>query len=177
MFAQAISIREDLKALNKRLNDPKEQRFYKKSLEINRREDLKTGASANLLERFENLRDKNKPHPLDRLMHTELATEISESANEYNETKIKNYYAHPEAETQRKFQKLLNMDLSPLAKASRSNDLDNFKLAYYSAIENALIEGLDQNKDFFTLLLNNEEIKKSVLGIFSGEIYNSLRNA
>lgn len=127
-----MRIRADLKGLNKRLNDPKEQRFYKKSLEINRREDIKTNASSNLMMKYEEtLLNKNKPHPLDRLMHTELATEISESANEYNETKIKNYYAHPEAETQRKFQKLLNMDLSPLAKAARSNDLDNFLLDYY----------------------------------------------
>ena len=39
----------------------------------------------------------------------------------------------------------------------------------------ALIEGLSQNQDFFTLLLQNEEIKKEVLGIFADEIYKSLR--
>ena len=131
LLPNGMKIREDLKALNKRLNDPKEQRFYKKSLEINNREDLKTGASSRLLMEHEQLRDKSKPHPLERLMHTELATDISESANKYNEAKIKNYYAHPEAETQRKFQKLLNMDFSTLAKVSRSNDLDNLLLDYY----------------------------------------------
>ena len=31
------------------------------------------------------------------------------------------------------------------------------------------------NQDFFSLLLNNEEIKKEVLGIFTEEIYKSLR--
>ena len=46
---------------------------------------------------------------------------------------------------------------------------------FYDDIDDALIEGLEQNQDFFTLLLNNEEIKRSVLGIFSGEIYTSLR--
>lgn len=30
-------------------------------------------------------------------------------------------------------------------------------------------------QDFFTLLLNNEDIKKEVLGVFAGEIYRSLR--
>lgn len=42
-------------------------------------------------------------------------------------------------------------------------------------IDDALIEGLSQNQDFFTLLLQNEEIKKEVLGIFADEIYKSLR--
>ena len=127
-----MRIRADLKALNKRLNDPKEQRFYKKSLEINNREDIKTSTSSQLMMEFEDtLRDKSKPNPLDRLMHTELATSNTASAKKYNETKLKNYYLHPEAETQRKFQKLLNLDLSPLAKASRSNDLDNLLLDYY----------------------------------------------
>ena len=67
------------------------------------------------------------------------------------------------------------MKNADLIAAAKSNDLDNFKLAYYSAIENALIEGLDQNKDFFTLLLNNEMFRKEILGIFVGEIYKSLK--
>jgi len=43
-------------------------------------------------------------------------------------------------------------------------------------IDDALIEGLSQNQDFFSLLLNNEELKRQVLGIFTDEIYKSLRN-
>ena len=46
---------------------------------------------------------------------------------------------------------------------------------YFDGIDDALIEGLSQNQDFFSLLLNNEEMKKEVLGIFLGEIYKSLR--
>ena len=48
-------------------------------------------------------------------------------------------------------------------------------MLFYDDIDDALIEGLEQNQDFFTLLLNNEEIKKQVLGIFTSEIYRSLR--
>ena len=44
-------------------------------------------------------------------------------------------------------------------------------------IDDALIEGLEQNQDFFSLLLSNDEIKKQVLGIFTEEIYKSLREA
>lgn len=41
----------------------------------------------------------------------------------------------------------------------------------------ALIEGLEQNQDFFSLLLGNDEIKKQVLGIFTEEIYTGLIEA
>ena len=43
---------------------------------------------------------------------------------------------------------------------------------YFDDIDDALIEGL-----FFSLLLNDEEIKREVLGIFTEEIYNSLKKA
>ncbi|BAR06394.1 hypothetical protein SCIP_0327 [Scardovia inopinata JCM 12537] len=46
---------------------------------------------------------------------------------------------------------------------------------YFDNIGDALIEGLDQNQGFFSLLLGNDEIKWEVLGIFAEEIYDSLR--
>lgn len=53
----------------------------------------------------------------------------------------------------------------------------NFIQSIADDIDEALLEGLNQNQGFFTLLLNNAEIKKSILGIFSNEIYTSLRNS
>lgn len=64
-----------------------------------------------------------------------------------------------------------------LKKSAKNNSESDFEFSFYDDIDDALIEGLEQNQDFFTLLLNNEEIKKSVLGIFADEIYKSLRNA
>ena len=57
------------------------------------------------------------------------------------------------------------------------NDQNNFEFTYFDNIDDALVEGLSQNQDFFTLLLNNEDIKKEVLGVFAGEIYRSLRDS
>ncbi|MDD6001170.1 MAG: hypothetical protein PUC50_03140 [Bacteroidales bacterium] len=63
-----------------------------------------------------------------------------------------------------------------LIKASaQNNTAKDFEFTYFDNIDDALVEGLEQNKDFFTLLLNNDDIKKQVLGIFSDEIYMSLR--
>lgn len=61
--------------------------------------------------------------------------------------------------------------------SAQNNSEKDFEFSFYDDIDDALIEGLSQNEAFFTLLLNNEEIKKSVLGIFSGEIYRELREA
>lgn len=58
-----------------------------------------------------------------------------------------------------------------------NNTVNDFEFSYFDDIDDALIEGLSQNQDFFSLLLSNDEIKRQVLGIFTDEIYKSLRNA
>ena len=63
-------------------------------------------------------------------------------------------------------------------KASAKNNTEkDFEFAYFDDIDDALIEGLEQNQDFCSLLLSNDDIKKEVLGIFADEIYKSLKNA
>lgn len=59
----------------------------------------------------------------------------------------------------------------------KNNTIKDFEFSYFDDIDDALIEGLEQNADFFSFLLNNEEIKREVLGIFTEEIYNSLKKA
>ena len=69
----------------------------------------------------------------------------------------------------------LLMKSEKLKTSAQNNSERDFEFSFYDDVDDALIEGLEQNKDFFTLLLNNEEIKRSVLGIFTSEIYTSLR--
>ena len=64
-----------------------------------------------------------------------------------------------------------------LKTSAKNNSEKDFEFSYFDNIDDALIEGLDQNQDFFSLLLGNDEIKREVLGIFAEEIYKSLRNA
>lgn len=59
-------------------------------------------------------------------------------------------------------------DMVAVTKTLGSSNLD---------IDDVLIEGLEQNQDFFSLLLSNKDIKEKVLGIFTEEIYNSLKKA
>ena len=67
------------------------------------------------------------------------------------------------------------MKSDKLKTSAQNNSEKDFEFAFYDDIDEALIEGLEQNQDFFTLLLNNDEIKRAVLGIFASEIYTSLR--
>lgn len=69
------------------------------------------------------------------------------------------------------------MKSDKLKVSAKSNTAKDFEFAYFDNIDDALIEGLEQNQDFFSLLLGNDEIKKKVLGIFLEEIYQSLREA
>ena len=64
-----------------------------------------------------------------------------------------------------------------LKTSAKNNTEKDFEFSYFDDIDNALIEGLEQNQDFFSLLLSNAEIKREVLGIFAEEIYKSLREA
>lgn len=61
--------------------------------------------------------------------------------------------------------------------SAKNNTVKNFELAYFDNVNDALIEGLSQNQDFFTLLLSNDNVKKELLGIFVDEIYKSLNKA
>lgn len=69
----------------------------------------------------------------------------------------------------------LMMKNEELVASAKNNTVKDFEFSYYDNIDEALVEGINQNRDFFTLLLKNSDIKKEVLGIFLKEIYESLR--
>lgn len=62
-----------------------------------------------------------------------------------------------------------------LHECAKTNTEQDFAFIYYESADDILIDGLSQNQDFFTLLLNNDAAKKEILGIFLGEIYRELR--
>lgn len=62
-----------------------------------------------------------------------------------------------------------------LRNSAKNNSEKDFAFAYYDHIDEALLDGMAENKEFFSLLLKNGDIKKQVLGVFIEEIYKSLR--
>lgn len=69
----------------------------------------------------------------------------------------------------------LMMKSDSLKTSAKNNTEADFKDSFYSNVDDALIDGLEQNQDFYTLLLNNDEVKRNVLDIFVPEIYNMTR--
>ena len=67
------------------------------------------------------------------------------------------------------------MKSEKLKTSAKNNTEQDFEFAYFDDIDDALIAGLEQNQEFFTMLLNNPELKREVLGIFASDIYSSLR--
>lgn len=60
--------------------------------------------------------------------------------------------------------------------SAKNNTLKDFEFALYSNVDKALLEGYNQNNDFFKILLDDENLAKEVIGIFTDEIYNTLRD-
>lgn len=63
-----------------------------------------------------------------------------------------------------------------LEKSAKNNSLNEFKFTYDDCVQDALVEGYDQNVDFYTLLLDNEEIRAKFANIFMTEVYRVLRD-
>ena len=62
-----------------------------------------------------------------------------------------------------------------LRQSALHNSRENFADAYYDHLNNALVQGSEDSKQFFYLLLENLEFKKKIMGIFIDELYQKFR--
>lgn len=62
-----------------------------------------------------------------------------------------------------------------LRDSARNNSLKDFRFAYFDAVQDALIAGYEQNKEFFSLLLENEEMRRELMQVFLDDVYKNLR--
>ena len=145
----------DLAGLNKRLNDPNEQRFYLKNLELKAAFDKKSQIYDALDKKYEHLKIPGKIYPLTRYMHSEMIPSDDPEAMRINEERMKQYFLHPEAEVQRRMQRVLNADVKDLARIANCKDKDNLLLEYYEK-NSALVE------DAFNVKSILDEMKNGV---------------
>lgn len=101
---------------------------------------------------------------------------LSEIIDEINSRTGKNYDNDVVVKAMLQIKDIL-MKSDKLKTSAKNNTQQDFEFSYFDDIDDALIEGLSQNQDFFSMLLSNDEMKRQVLGIFSGEIYKSLRES
>ena len=60
-----------------------------------------------------------------------------------------------------------------LRRSAVTNPLEDFAFTYDDKIDDVLLDGLEQNKKFYSLLLNNKEIKHEFLDLFLSDVYES----
>lgn len=130
----------------------------------------------------EHQKEKITPNPIVKLPTAETfnLTEdkikhLSEIIAEINSRTGKTYDNDVAIKAMLQIKDLL-MKSEKLKQSAKNNSQKDFAFTYFDDIDDALIEGLSQNQDFFTLLLNNPDMKKEVMGIFMSEIYKDLRN-
>lgn len=130
----------------------------------------------------EHQKEKITPNPIVKLPTAETfnLTEdkikhLSEIIAEINSRTGKTYDNDVAIKAMLQIKDLL-MKSEKLKQSAKNNSQKDFAFSYFDDIDDALIEGLSQNQDFFTLLLNNPDMKKEIMGIFMSEIYKDLRN-
>lgn len=103
---------------------------------------------------------------------------LSEIIEELNALYDKSYEPDSTTKTAQQIRDLLlkNPDLRErLEKSARIKNYDDFKFTYDDCVQEALVLGFDQNIDFYTLLLDNEDVREKIASVFMLEIYKVLR--
>jgi type I restriction enzyme R subunit len=62
-----------------------------------------------------------------------------------------------------------------LSASAKNNPFSDFKFTYKDSVSDALVAGYDENVDFYTLLLGNEELRDKITEVYMKEVYESLR--
>lgn len=107
---------------------------------------------------------------MSRKGQTEKKEKLSQIIDEINQTMGKQYERDETIQSVLQIQDMLRKS-SVLKTAARNNTERDFAKTFYRDTDELLIRHIEQNEDFFGLLLENEAIKKQVLGIFVNEIY------
>jgi type I restriction enzyme R subunit len=72
---------------------------------------------------------------------------------------------------------VLLMQNDRLKLSAKNNPIEDFKFTYENGIEDALVTLLDENTDFYTLLLSDREARERLTNPFMREIYEQLKKS
>lgn len=113
----------------------------------------------------------------DGFMITEDKTEkLSEIIEELNHRLGKNFDSDVVVKSMLQIKDLL-LKSKQLRASAKNNTEKDFAFSFYDSVDEALMDGWNQNKEFFSLLLNETGIQKEILGIFIPEVYRQLRQS
>lgn len=113
-----------------------------------------------------------KPNPV--FIDEAVKKKLSEIIDEINASYNKNFDVDVATKAALQMRDIL-LKNGHLKDSARSNTLKDFKFAYFDAVQDALIEGYEQNQDFFALLLDNDERKRELMQVFLEDVYKTLK--
>ena len=113
-----------------------------------------------------------KPNPV--YIDEQVKKKLSEIIDEINAAYNKNFDLDVASKSALQMRDLL-LKNGHLRDSARNNSLRDFKFAYFDAVQDALLDGYEQNQDFFALLLDNEERKREIMQVFLEDVYKRLR--
>jgi type I restriction enzyme R subunit len=118
--------------------------------------------------------------PLPASLEEDQKRKLSELIEEVNARYDKNYEPNSTSKAALQIKDLIlnTPELrARLQKSAKSNALSEFEFTFNECVQDALVGAYDQNVDFFTLLLNNDEVRAKISRVFMEEIYDSLHNS
>lgn len=114
------------------------------------------------------------PKPNEVFFDEAAKKKLSEIIDEINAAYNKNFDVDVASKSALQMRDLL-LKNGHLRDSARNNSLKDFKFAYFDAVQEALLEGYEQNQDFFALLLDNDEKKRELMQVFLEDVYKMLR--
>ena len=115
----------------------------------------------------------NLPKTVEGILNEEKEEKLSEIIAEINARTGKNFDSDVTIKAILQIRDLL-VKSEDLKIAAKNNTESDFEFKFFEVLDDVLIDGINVNKEFFTLLLNDDETKKEVLGIFAKDIYKEL---
>lgn len=113
------------------------------------------------------------PTGLGVVLDTDKKQKLSEIIEEINEKYNKNFDQDVGVNATVQIRDLL-LKNDKLKNSAKANKLSDFKFTYEEELNNELVKGYSQNKEFFEFLLNHPEEKDRIMGIYISDIYNRL---
>lgn len=113
------------------------------------------------------------PRPIS--IELEQKKKLSEIIDEINLEKGMNIDSDLAFSSLRQIKDIL-MSNNDLKTSANTNPFSNFGFSYYKNVDKALIEGYEHNKELYKLLLDDEDVKKHILGIYMEDVYKNLKD-
>lgn len=114
------------------------------------------------------------PKPNEVFFDEQVKKKLSEIIEEINASCNKNFDVDVVSKSALQMRDIM-LKNGHLRDSARNNSLKDFRFAYFDAVQDALIEGYENNKEFYSLLLDDDERKRELMQVFLEDIYKKLR--